>query len=118
MRPSFQACLSCQIFLGILKNLFDTIQPVFRNSQLRAAATLVSWECLTVVDHKKLDTHKIFLMTDTSNTATGAVLSFGTSWETAHPIAFNSKALKDAELNYPVQQHEKELLAILHGIRK
>jgi hypothetical protein len=54
--------------------------------------------------------------TDASNTATGAVLSFSVTWETAQPITFNSKTLKDAKLNYPT--HEKELLAILHAIRK
>ena len=53
---------------------------------------------------------------DASDRATGAVLSFGPTWETARPVAFDSKTLKDAELNYPT--HEKELLAILRGIRK
>ena len=77
---------------------------------------VVSRECLTVIDHKKLDSNKIFLTTDASDRATGAVLSFGPSWETARPVAFDSKSFKDAELNYPT--HEKELLAILRGIRK
>jgi RNase H-like domain found in reverse transcriptase len=75
---------------------------------------VVSRECLTVIDHKKLNDDKIFLTTDASNTATGAVLSFGPTWKSAHPVAFDSHCLKDAELNYPT--HEKELLAILHGI--
>jgi hypothetical protein len=82
----------------------------------RIKAIVVSRECLTVIDHSKLDTNKIFLTTDASDRATGAVLSFGPTWETARPVSFDSKTLKDAELNYAT--HEKELLAILHGIRK
>jgi hypothetical protein len=70
---------------------------------------IVSRECLTTIDHSKLDTQKIFLTTDASDTVTGAVLSFGPTWESARPVAFDSKTMKAAELNYPV--HEKELLA-------
>ena len=88
----------------------------FHNAFLRIKEIVVSRECLTVIDHKKLDVNKIFLTTDASDRATGAVLSFGPTWETARPVAFDSKGLKDAELNYPT--HEKELLAILRGIRK
>lgn len=77
---------------------------------------VISCECLTIIDHKKLDLNKIFLTTYASDRATGTVLSFGPTWETAHPVAFDSKSLKDAELNYPT--HEKELLTILRGIRK
>ena len=69
-----------------------------------------------MIDHKKLDENKNFLTTDASDHATSAVLSFGPTWETARPVAYDSKSLKDAELNYPT--HEKELLAILRGIRK
>ena len=77
---------------------------------------VVSRECLTVIDHNQLDSNKKILTTDASDRATGAVLSFGPTWETARPVSFDSKSLKDAELNYPT--HEKKLLAILHGIRK
>ena len=77
---------------------------------------MVSRECLTVIDHKTLDRNKIFLTADASDRATGAVLSFGPTWETARLVAYDSKTLKDAELNYPT--HEKELLAILHSIQK
>ena len=59
---------------------------------------------------------KIFVTTDASERATGAVLSFGKTWESARPVAFESMTLKGAELNYPV--HEKELLAILRALRK
>jgi hypothetical protein len=34
----------------------------------------------------------------------------------ARPVAFDSMQLKSAELNYPV--HEKELLAIIHVLKK
>jgi RNase H-like domain found in reverse transcriptase/Integrase zinc binding domain/Reverse transcriptase (RNA-dependent DNA polymerase) len=77
---------------------------------------IISRECLTVIDHSKLDTNKIFLTTDASDHSSGAVLSFGTNWETARPVAFDSSSFKEAELNYPV--HEKELLAVIRGIRK
>ena len=88
----------------------------YNDAFLRIKEIVVSRECLTVIDHKTLDVNKIFLTTDASDRATGAVLSFGPTWETARPVAFDSKSLKDAELNYPT--HEKELLAILRGIRK
>jgi hypothetical protein len=77
---------------------------------------VVSRECLTTVDHSKMPENKIFVTTDASETAIGAVLSFGPTWETARPVAFESLTLKGAELNYPV--HEKELLAILRALRK
>ena len=95
---------------------FPEWTPLFQDAFLKIKDIVVSRECLTVIDHKKLDSNKIFLTTDASDRATGAVLSFGATWETARPVAYDSKSLKDAELNYPT--HEKELLAILRGIRK
>ena len=59
---------------------------------------------------------KIFVTTDASERATGAVLSFRKTWETMRPVAFESMTLKGGELNYPV--HEKELLAILQALQK
>ena len=90
----------------------DTFQEAFD----KIKEIVVSRECLTVIDHKTLDTNKIFLITDASDRCTGAVLSFGPSWETARPVAFDSSTLKEAELNYPV--HEKELLAVIRAIKK
>ena len=90
----------------------ETHQVAFDNIK----SIVVSRECLTVIDHDNMEDNKKFLTTDASDLATGAVLSFGLTWETARPVAFDSKTLKDAELNYPT--HEKELLAILRGIRK
>ena len=87
---------------------FPEWSPLFNDAFLRIKDIVVLCDCLTVIDHKKLDSNKIFLTTDASDRATGVVLSFGPSWETARPVAYDSKALKDAELNYPT--HEKELL--------
>ena len=44
------------------------------------------------------------------------VLSFGKSWTSARPVAFDSMTFKGAKLNYPV--HEKELLAIIRALKK
>jgi hypothetical protein len=60
--------------------------------------------------------NKIYVTCDASDTRTGAVLSYGPTWELARPVAFDSMALKDAQLNYPV--HEKELLAIIRALQR
>nr|GAT44984.1 reverse transcriptase-RNase H-integrase [Mycena chlorophos] len=73
-------------------------------------------DCLTVIDHDNLEKNKIFVTTDASDSRTGAILSFGESWQTARPVAFDSMTLKGAELNYAV--HEKELLAIIRALKK
>ena len=77
---------------------------------------VTSRECLTTIDLDKLNTHKIYLTTDASDVCSGAVLSFGETWETARPVAFDSMTFKGAELNYPV--HEKEMLAIIRALKK
>jgi hypothetical protein len=79
-------------------------------------ALVVSQECLPVIDHENPGKNRIFVTCDASNWRTGATLSFGPSWETAWPVAFDSMQLKSAELNYPV--HEKELLAIVQALKK
>jgi len=63
------------------------------------------------IDHKNLGNNKVFITCDVSDWQTGTALSVGTSWELAHPVAFNSMQLKGPEKNYPV--HEMELLAII-----
>ena len=60
--------------------------------------------------------HKIFVTTDASDTGSGTLLAFGPTYETARPVAYDSRAFKGAELNYPV--HEKELLAIIQALAK
>jgi hypothetical protein len=59
---------------------------------------------------------KIFVTTDASDYQSGAVLSFGESWETARPVAFDSMTFKGAELNYPI--HEKEMLTIICALQR
>ncbi|KAJ8468870.1 hypothetical protein ONZ45_g17089 [Pleurotus djamor] len=77
---------------------------------------VTSHECLTVIDHENPGTKKIFLTTDASDLGTGAVLSFGESWENARPVAFDSKGYSPAERNYPT--HDKEMLAIIRALKK
>ena len=77
---------------------------------------MTSRECLTVIDHINPGENNIFVMCDASDWHTGSVLSFGPTWEMAWPVAFNSLQLKVAEQNYPV--HKKELLVIVHALKK
>src|ERR1700683_5131870 len=78
-------------------------------------ALVISRECLTVIDHDNLGQNKIFVTCDASDWRTGATLSFGPSWETARPVAFDSMQLNAAEKNYPI--HEK-LLAVVRALKK
>lgn len=77
---------------------------------------VTSRECLTTIDLAKMPHNKIFVTTDASDICSGAMLSFGETWELAKPVAFDSMTFKGAELNYPV--HEKELLAIIRALKK
>jgi len=77
---------------------------------------VMSHDCLTTIDFSKMPNYKIFVTTDASDKCSGAVLSFGPSWETVHPVTFDSMTFKNAELNYLV--HEKELLAVIHALKK
>jgi hypothetical protein len=84
---------------------FDTIKAI-----------VTSRECLTSTNHENMGHNKIFVTTDASDRVSGAVLSFGPTWESARPVAYDSMTFKGPELNYPV--HEKELLAIMRALRK
>lgn len=75
---------------------------------------VISRECLTVIDHSNLGKIWIFVITNASDWRTGAVLSFGPTWETACPVAYNSQTLSGKTSHYAT--HEKELLAIICGI--
>jgi len=77
---------------------------------------VVSRECLTVIDHSNPGDNKIFVTTDASDLRTGAVLSWGPTWEEARPVAFDSMQRNDAQKRYPV--HEKELFAIIRALKK
>ena len=57
-----------------------------------------------------------YVTTDASDRCTGAVLSFGKTWEAVCPITYKSYQLNDAEKNYPT--YEKELLAIIKSLNK
>jgi len=71
---------------------------------------------LTTIDHENLGDNKVFVTCNASDWRTGSVLSVGTSWETARPVAFDLMQLKGAEKNYPM--HEKELLAVVCALKK
>lgn len=77
---------------------------------------VTSAECLTTIDHQNPGDNKIFVTTDASDLRSGAILSFGPTWETARPVAFDSKAFRNAELHYPV--HDKEMFAVIRALRK
>lgn len=77
---------------------------------------VTSPQCLTTIDHDNPGKNKIFLTCDASDYATGALLSWGENRESAKPVAFDSAQLHGPQLNYPV--HEKELLAIIRGLKK
>jgi hypothetical protein len=92
----------------------NTVFPAWTPDHHRAfeaiKALIVSRDCLTTIDHQNPGENQIFVTCDASQRRTGAVLSFGHTWETARPVAFESQQLKGAELHYPV--HEQEMLAI------
>lgn len=77
---------------------------------------VLSWDCLTTIDHQNMGNNRVFVTTDTSDWRTGALLSYGETWETARPVAFDSTQLRAAKLNYAV--HKKELLAIIKALKK
>ena len=77
---------------------------------------VVGSTCLTVIDHTNPGNNKIFITCDASDWCTSACLSFGETWETARPVAYDSMQLNSAERNYPI--HEKELLAIIRALKK
>jgi hypothetical protein len=90
----------------------QTHQEAFDNIKHLATST----ECLTTIDYSLMPDYKIFVTTDASDYGSGAVLSFGPSYEKAKPVAYDSRSFKGAELNYPV--HEKEMLAIVRALKK
>ena len=71
--------------------------------------------CLTVINYKDKESN-IYVTTNASNRCTGTVLSFGKTWESACPVAYNSYQLNDVEKDCPV--HGGELLAIVKSLKK
>ncbi|GLB33343.1 putative retrotransposable element tf2 155 kda protein type 1-like [Lyophyllum shimeji] len=90
--------------------------PVHQRAFDAIKALVLSHDCLTTIDHVNPVNNKIFVTCDASKRRTGAVLSFGETWESARPVAFESRQLRGVELNYPT--HEQELLAILRTLKK
>lgn len=58
----------------------------------------------------------IWLFTDASGHGLGAALFQGAEWDTASPVAYESRTMNAAERNYPV--HEQELLAVINALNK
>ena len=77
---------------------------------------VTSHECLMTINLTKMPENKIYVTMDASDLHLGAILSFGMTWESAHPVTFDSMTFKGAELNYPV--HEKELLVIICPLKQ
>jgi len=78
-------------------------------------ALVLSAECLTTIDYED-GTKRIFVTTDASDRRTGAVLSFGETWENARPVAYDSYQLNDAEKNYPVHEVAPTLRTVINCI--
>lgn len=87
------------------QTVFDSIKELVSKST-----------CLTVIDHMNPGNNKIFLTCDASNFHMGAILSWGPTWQTTWPVAYDLMQLTGAQLNYLM--HKKELLAIIHGLKK
>ena len=66
--------------------------------ELNAVSLVVLAKCLTVIDHDNPGDNKIWVTTHTSDFRTGCVLSFGPTWETARPVAYDSMQLKGVQL--------------------
>ena len=94
---------------------FPLWEPEHQKAFDAIKALVTRTECLMVIDYEDT-TKKIFVTMDASERRTGAVLSFGETWETACPVAYDSYQLNATEKNYPV--HEKELLAIIKALKK
>jgi hypothetical protein len=122
--PQPRNATDIRAFLGIVHYLSDHLPNVAEHTRVLTALTtkaaelsfppwenahklafqaikdlVVSPHCLTTVDHDDPGNNKLFLTCDVSDYATGAVLSWGLTWETARPVAFDSMQLRSTELN-------------------
>ena len=103
-------------FSGIARPLFNlTAKNVpfqWTSPQESAFRTLIlaftSAPVLALPNHTK----PFWLITDTSDFATSAILEQPDALNRWHPVAYHSKSLQPAERNYDI--HDKELLAIIH----
>lgn len=121
-------------FIDHLANHTAVLTPLFKNTSENSNRRIISahWQashqiafdeikrivtslpCLRTLDYDSDE--PVFLMTDASDLGVGAVLLQGPTYQTARPIAFESRQFIPAEKNYPV--HEKEMLAIVHALKK
>jgi len=63
------------------------------------------------------DSEPFWVEADSSNFATGAVLSQQSMTDGKwHPVVFYSKSLSSMERNYKI--HDKEMLAIIHALEE
>jgi hypothetical protein len=94
---------------NLLKGKSNVIDwtPECESSFQNLKYVLTQTPVLTIMDPLKGD---IILCTDASDLAIGAVLM-----QDKKIIAYESRKLNSAELNYPV--HEKELLAVIHSLK-
>lgn len=109
-------CILTPLTTKEAKKLFPPWSKSHNDAFKAIKGLVLSAECLKTIDHENPGDNKIFVVCDASDWHVGATLSFGPTWETARPVAFNSLQLKPAEKNYPV--HEKELLAIICTLSK
>lgn len=96
--------------------LFPTWDETHQSVFDRIKTLVVGTNCLMTINHNDMGCNRVFMTCDASDWCTGAVLSFGKTWETAWPVAFDSTQLKLAQLHYPT--HKKELLAIIRTLTK
>ena len=89
------------------KNNIINWTPECESSFQTLKSLLTQTPVLTIMDPLK---GNIILCTDASDLAIGAVLM-----QDKKIIAYESRKLNSAELNYPV--HEKELLAVIHSLK-
>lgn len=90
--------------------------PLHQEAFEKIKSLAVSRKCLTVIDHENLGDNKMFVTMDASDVSTSAVLSFGPTWASSRPVAYDSKQLNPAERNYAT--HDKEMLAIVRALHK
>ena len=82
------------------QNAFDTLKEAFTNAPI-----LAHWE----------PNKPLIVETDASDYAIAAILSIRTDDNEIHPVAFLSRTLQSAELNYDT--HDKELLASFEAFK-
>jgi hypothetical protein len=79
--------------------IFPAWMPDHHQAFQSIKTLVVLRDCLTTIDHHNPGKNKIFVTCDASQQHTGAVLSFGPTWETTRPVAFESCQLHSAELH-------------------